>query len=152
QRHRRRDAQAGGDDPGPAEDKRYPQRLVVELKTVVDLAVLQKLLAVVGQKDDEGRVTEAETGQVCEQIAHLVVGVPDLLLIEQPVALVLVAERFGLVEVGAICRRWRVRKVGLVGMEEEEEGLLVVTVEPCLAAAEGLLDLSLGLIEARALV
>ena len=82
--------------------------------------------------DDEGVVVEAELPELLQDLAHAVVGKGDLSLVW--VTLPLRGKRLrGLVGV-----------VGVVEVDEEEEGLLLVRVEPVAGVAGRLVALALG--------
>ncbi len=113
--HRRRDASARAPRAGQLDHERHPDGFVVEEDAVLVLAVIAEAFAVIGEKDDRRGVVEAFRSQKPEQLAEVLVGVLDLAVVGAG------GGEFG---------RGRIRRVRLVGVDEQKELRRRLTSEP----------------------
>ena len=112
--------------PGKPEDQGDPDRTLVDEVGVVELAVLAEHLPVIAGDDDQGRLVKLEGFQALDDAPDAVVGVGDFTGIE----VVLKSRCKGL---------WRrIGGVGIVVVQEEEEGLALVSLQPLQSETAGL--------------
>ncbi len=113
-------------------DEGHPERALIDEEAVVQLAVLSEHLAVVPGDDDEGVVVEAEVAELLQDLAHAGVGEGHLPLVGVPAPLR--GERLGRL----------VGVVGVVEVDEQEEGPVLVLVQPLPGEASRLVALALA--------
>ena len=126
------DLTCGGLRAGHPHDERHAKGTLVDEEPVVQLAVLAEHLPVVPGDDDEGRVVEAELPELLHDLAHAVVRERDLALVGLPLPL-------GSEGLGRL-----VGVVGVVEVDEEEEGPVLVLVQPLPREAGRLVPLALA--------
>ena len=122
QRRRDVDQARGAGDPRAAalaarqlHDPRHMQRFAVQQEAVLGLAVIAESFAVVGDDDHDRAIEDAARGKPIEKAAHELVRVGDL-------AVVGLRHR--------VRRRRRVRRVRLVEVQEREQRLAGVRIDP----------------------
>ena len=154
QRDGARHAHVLGQRPGPVQDQRHVEQLVVERVAVLVAAVVEELLAVVGGDDERRAPVEPALGEPGDQPPDLGVGEGDLAAVERPrapdqprgqleaplahahhvlarredEALVLPVEALGEAPPPGLGRR--VDRVRVEVVHEQEERLVPVLVDP----------------------
>ena len=112
-------------DPGTAQDKRHPDRGVVEKKAVHRLAVFAERLAVVCSHDGHRLVAQSQAGERGVEPADKIIGPRD----------------FAVVRAIRVSRRVRfgcfVRGVRIVQMDPRERALRCVVLEPPDSVGDG---------------
>ena len=117
-------------------DQRNLQRLAIEKEAVLLLAVLAEAFAMVGKQDDQGFIVDALALQIVDEITDDAIGVGDLAIVMIPVG----------------AEVWLGRSVGsvrVVEVEEKEEGLARLSVEPFLRRLQRLVTISLYAADGR---
>src|SRR5262245_1908657 len=80
--HSRRDVASTGAILGKLDDHRNVQELLIKRAAVIEPAVLEELLTMIGNEDDEALVVEIQIAKEIEKCAELPVRILDLSLIE----------------------------------------------------------------------
>jgi hypothetical protein len=135
---------ASARDARPREQQRHVRQLRVQVGTVAHAAVLHELLTMVGRDHDERVAREPQRAQGLQELAQLVVEVPDLAVIERRGAIGR-QKRCGLPSRRRLRKEMRVALRGgvgivdLIGVDEQEEAPIAVTLQPPQGVAKRLL-------------